>query len=94
MEKSTVYFTKEITPEALSKLYRAMGRTLKGKVAVKLSSGEPGGHNYLKPSLIQALVAEVQGTIVECNTAYEGRRNTTPEHWKAMEEHGFTRIAP
>ena len=94
MEKSTVYFTKGITPEALSKLYRAMGRTLKGKVAVKLSSGEPGGHNYLKPSLIQALVAEVQGTIVECNTAYEGRRNTTPEHWKAMEEHGFTRIAP
>ena len=94
MEKAKVYFTKEITPEALKKLYHAMGRDLKGKVAVKLSSGEPGGHNYLKPALIQALVAEVQGTIVECNTAYEGRRNTTEEHWKAIEEHGFTKIAP
>ena len=94
MEKAKVYFTKEITPEALQKLYHAMGRNLKGKVAVKLSSGEPGGHNFLQPSLIEALVTEVQGTIVECNTAYEGRRNTTKEHWKAIEEHGFTKIAP
>ena len=62
--------------------------------AVKISTGEPGGHNFLQPSLIRELVEELQGTIVECNTAYAGRRNTTGEHWKAIAEHGFLDIAP
>ncbi len=94
MAKSTVYFTEEITPESLQRIYHALGTELKGKVAVKISTGEPGGHNYLKPELIGALVRELSGTIVECNTAYEGRRYKTEDHWKAIEEHGFTAIAP
>ncbi len=94
MARSTVYFTEEITPESLQKIYHALGAELRGKVAVKISTGEPGGHNYLKPELIGALVQELNGTIVECNTAYEGRRYKTEDHWKAIEEHGFTAIAP
>ncbi len=93
MSKAKVYFTKEITPESLIKIYHALGRSLKGNVAVKISTGEPGGHNYLKPYLIKGLVDELGGTIVECNTAYEGRRNTASEHWKAIKEHGFLDIA-
>lgn len=91
---STVYMTREITPEAIVRLYNALGRKAWGKVAVKISTGEPGGHNYLQPSLIADFVKLVDGTIVECNTAYEGRRNTSEEHYKAAEEHGFTAIAP
>lgn len=91
--RAKVYFTREISPESLVKIYHKVGVTLPGKVGVKLSTGEPGGHNYLKPELIEKLVKEVHGTIVECNTAYEGRRNTTEEHLKAIEEHGFTKIA-
>jgi len=94
MEKATVYFTRDISPAGLMKAYRALGVTLKGKVAVKISTGEPGGHNFLQPALIRELVQSLEGTIVECNTAYEGRRNTTGEHWKAIEEHGFPQIAP
>lgn len=94
MEKTKVYFTEEITQESLQKIYHALGVKLKGRVAVKISTGEPGGHNYLKPELIKGLVDELKGTIVECNTAYEGRRNTTEEHWKAIREHGFLDIAP
>ena len=94
MEKATVYMTKEITPTALQRIYDALGVTLSGKVAVKISTGEPGGHNFLSPSLIQGLVSQLKGTIVECNTAYPGRRNTTAEHWKSIQEHGFLDIAP
>ncbi len=94
MEKSTVYFTKEITPESLVRIYEALGVTLKGNVAVKISTGEPGGHNFLQPELIRDLVAALKGTIVECNTAYLGRRDTSEAHWKAIEEHGFLKIAP
>lgn len=94
MEKATVYFTKEITADSLQRIYQALGVTLKGKVAVKISTGEPGGHNFLQPALIAPLVQQLGGTIVECNTAYEGRRYQTAEHWKAIEEHGFTAIAP
>lgn len=94
MENATVYFTKEISAAALQRAYHALGVTLKGPVAVKISTGEPGGHNFLQPALIAPLVQELQGTIVECNTAYEGRRNTTEEHWKAIHEHGFPAIAP
>lgn len=93
MEKAKVYFTKKITPESLIKIYEAVGKKLKGKVAVKISTGEPGGHNFLNPNLIKDLVNKVEGTIVECNTAYPGRRNTTEEHWKAIKEHGFLDIA-
>lgn len=93
MEKSKVYFTKEITPESLIKIYEALGRELKGKVGVKISTEEPGGHNFLNPNLIKDLVNKLNGTIVECNTAYAGRRNTTEEHWKAIKEHGFLDIA-
>ena len=93
MEKSKVYFTKEITPESLIKIYEALERELKGKVAVKISTGEPGGHNFLNPNLIKDLIHKLNGTIVECNTAYAGRRNSTEEHWKAIKEHGFLDIA-
>ncbi len=93
MTKPVVYFTKEITPESLVKIYHQLGKELPGKIGVKISTGEPGGHNYLKPELIGKLVKELNGTIVECNTAYAGRRNTLEEHLKAVEEHGFTKIA-
>jgi len=94
MEKSKVYFTKDISAEGLIRIYNALNRDLKGCVAVKISTGEPGGHNYLKPQLIGALVSKLKGTIVECCTAYHGRRFEPKEHWKAIEEHGFTKIAP
>lgn len=93
MEKSKVYFIKEITPESLIKIYESVGKELTGKVAVKISTGEPGGHNFLNPNLIKNLVQKLNGTIVECNTAYSGRRNTSEEHWKAIKEHGFMDIA-
>lgn len=94
MEKATVYFTKDISAESLQRIYHALGVSLKGKVAVKISTGEPGGHNFLQPALIAPLVKELNGTIVECNTAYEGRRNTNAAHWETMREHGFMAIAP
>ena len=94
MDKSKVFFTKEITSDALVKIYDALGKNLKGKVAVKISTGEPGGHNFLNPKLIEPLVTKLKGTIVECNTAYEGKRNTTKDHWQAIKDHGFLDIAP
>ena len=93
MNKSVVYFTKEITPESLLKIYRKLGKELKGNIGIKISTGEPGGHNYLKPGLIGRLVNELKGTIIECNTAYDGRRNTTEAHLQSIKEHGFTQIA-
>ncbi len=93
MEKSKVYFTKEITPESLIKMYETLGIELKGKVAVKLSTGEPGGHHFLNPNLIKDLVHKVNGTIVECNTAYGGKRDKAQDHWKAIKDHGFMDIA-
>lgn len=89
-----VYMFKAITPENLIKIYEVLGREAKGKVAVKLSTGEPGGHNFLQPSLIKNLVQKVNGTIVECNTAYGGGRSDTESHLKAAKDHGFTAIAP
>lgn len=88
-----VYMTKEITPEALVKVYEALGRPAEGRVAVKISTGEPGGHNFLQPALIKDLVREVKGTIVECNTAYGGKRSTTADHLQAARDHGFFDIA-
>lgn len=93
MNKSIVYFTKEISPDSLIKIYQKLSKELKGKVGVKISTGEPGGHNYLKPELIGKLVKKLNATIIECNTAYPGRRNTTEAHLQAIEEHGFTKIA-
>lgn len=91
--QSKVYFTRDITPEALVRIYKALGKEAKGRVAVKISTGEAGGHNYLKPELVRNLVDEVGGTIVECNTAYAGSRNTSAAHWKTIRQHGFDKIA-
>lgn len=93
VEKPIVYKTSQITPEGLIAIYKALGRELKGKVAIKISTGEPGGNNYLSPDLIKDLVQSLNGTIVECNTAYPGKRFTTEDHKKAAEDHGFTKIA-
>lgn len=89
-----VYLFKEISSENLVKIYQALGREAHGKVAVKLSTGEPGGHNFLQPTLIKELVQLVNGTIVECNTAYGGGRSDTESHRRAAADHGFTAIAP
>lgn len=94
MGKATVYFTKEITPESLIKIYKALGKNLNGKVGVKISTGEPGGNNYLHPELIGDLVRQLDGTIIECCTAYGGQRQDPKLHWKAIEDHGFPAIAP
>lgn len=92
-ELPKVYILRDINSENLVKIYEALGRPVKGKVAVKLSTGEPGGHNFLQPMLIKSLVQRVHGTIVECNTAYGGGRSDTESHLKAARDHGFTSIA-
>lgn len=93
--QSTVYMTREISPEALVEVYKALGRPADGhRVAVKISTGEAGNPNYLRPDLIRNLVDSVHGTIVECNTAYGGKRNTFDAHWQTVHEHGFDSIAP
>ena len=92
-KRPAVYFIEEITPENLVRIYEALGRKAEGRVAVKVSTGEPGGHNFLQPALIADLVHKVGGTIVECNTAYGGGRSDTENHLKAAANHGFTSIA-
>ena len=94
MEKSKVYFTKDISSEGLLKIYNALGVNLHEKVAVKISTGEPGGRNFLSPKLIKPLVHSIGGTIVECCTAYHGKRYDAKEHWQVMRDHGFLDIAP
>ena len=89
MEK--VYFCREITPENVVKLFEKLGKKLPGKVAVKVHSGEEGNQNYLHPEFMRPMVEKVNGTIVECNTAYEGERNYTDKHQKLMENHGWTK---
>ncbi|MDE6675537.1 MAG: DUF362 domain-containing protein, partial [Acetatifactor sp.] len=91
MEKTRVYFTKEITPEAVIRMYKQLGKELPGKVAVKVHSGEKGNQNYLRPQFMRPMVEAVNGTIVECNTAYDGVRNTTEKHKMLMMEHGWSR---
>ena len=91
MEKAKVYFTKEITPESVVRLYDTLGVKLNGKVAVKLHSGEEGNQNYLRPEFVENIVKHVNGTVVECNTAYDGARNTTEKHKKLMESHGWSK---
>ena len=92
MAQSKVYFIEEISPEALVKIYKAVGREAKGRVAVKISTGEGGNENYLRPPLIRNLVEEVHGTIVECCTAYGGTRQDKASHWRTIHEHGFDSI--
>lgn len=91
MEKAKVYFTKEISEESLVKIYEAVGKKLPGKVAVKVHSGEEGNQNYLHPEFMKKIIEHVNGTVVECNTAYEGARNTTEKHKKLMEDHGWSK---
>jgi len=93
MEKSKVYFTKEISADSLIKIYEALNVDLKGNVGVKVSTGERGSKGYLKADLIGLLVKKLNGTIIECNTAYPGARNDASEHLKVAEEHGFTSFA-
>lgn len=93
MEKSKVYYTKEITPQAMIRMYEILNADLKGNVGVKLHSGEVGNQNFLRPVFMKDIIEYVNGTIVECNTAYEGKRNTTKEHWETMKLHGWTNIA-
>ncbi len=90
--QSTVYYIREITPESLVKIYKALGVEATGRVAVKISTGEAGNNHYLKPTLIRNLVEEVNGTIVECCTAYGGSRQDVSKHWKTIHEHGFDSI--
>ena len=91
MEKSKVYFSKEITSENLIKMYEQVGKKLTGNIAIKVHSGEKGNQNYLHPEFMKLLVEHVGGTIVECNTAYDGERNTTEKHKKLLEEHEWTK---
>ena len=92
--KSKVYFTKEISSEALIKIYEAVGKKLDGKVAVKMHSGEAGNKNYLRPEFVKDLVNHVNGTVVECNTAYAGARNTTEKHLELIKEHEWEKYFP
>lgn len=94
MNKSKVYFTKEISAESLVRIFDALDTELKGKTCVKLSTGEAGGHNFLDPKLIAPLVNKLSGTIVECCTAYAGKRIDPKDHWQVIKDHGFTEIAP
>lgn len=91
MEKSKVYFCKEITPENVVKMFEKLEKNLPGKVAVKVHSGEEGNQNYLHPEFMRPIVEKVNGTVVECNTAYDGERNYTDKHKKLMENHGWTK---
>lgn len=89
--KSKVYFSKHLTGEELVKLYNKLGVKLEGRVAIKLHSGEPGNQNFLGPDFFKPIINEVNGTVVECNTAYDGGRNTTEKHLKTLEKHGWVK---
>lgn len=91
---SKVYFTKEITPESIVKMYEALGLELPGKVAVKMHSGEQGNQNYLRPEFVKPMIERVNGTVVECNTAYPGARNSTEKHKKLIKEHEWDKYFP
>ena len=90
---SKVYYIKKISPENLIKIYEALGVKLPGKVGVKVSTGEDGAKGYLKADLIAPFVKSLNGTIVECNTAYPGKRNTAKDHIEVAKNHGFTSFA-
>lgn len=88
--KSKVYFTRNINPEGIITLYEKLGRKLDGKVAVKLHSGEDGNQNYVKPEFVKPIIDHLNATVVECNTAYAGKRNSTKKHLKLLEKHGWS----
>ena len=92
--KSKVYFTREITPAAVLRLYKALGKELTGNIAIKVHSGEKGNQNFLRPAFWKDIVDHVGGTIVECNTAYEGTRDTTERHVKLLKDHGWSDMYP
>ena len=92
MQKAKVYFTKELTPESVVKMYEVLNKNLSGRVAVKVHSGEQGNQNYLKPEFMEQIVKRVNGTIVECNTAYEGARNTSSKHKDLLKTHGWSEL--
>jgi len=92
--KAKVYFSREITPEKVLELYKMLGKELPGKVAVKVHSGEEGNQNFLHGEFWKPMVDYVKGTVTECNTAYEGSRDTTEKHLATMEKHGFSKIFP
>lgn len=94
MEKAKVYFIKDITPENIIKAYEALGKELPGKVAVKMHSGEKGNQNYLRPEFVKDMVNYVHGTVVECNTAYAGARNSTEKHRELIKEHEWEKYFP
>ncbi|MCM1149528.1 MAG: DUF362 domain-containing protein [Butyricicoccus sp.] len=89
---SKVYFTRELTPEAVVRMYEVLGVELEGRVAVKVHSGETGNQNFLRPEFLKKAIDRVGGTVVECNTAYEGTRNHTKIHFKTMAEHGWSKL--
>jgi len=91
MSKPKVYFTKEITPEKLVEMYKILNKPLKGKVGIKVHSGEKGNQNYLRPEFFKPIVEHLNGTIIECNTAYPGARNSTEKHKTLMDEHEWTK---
>lgn len=90
MEKAKVYFTRNITPENVVRMFGLLGKELPGKVAVKVHSGEKGNQNFLRPEFMKPMIDAIKGTVVECNTAYDGARNTTEKHHKLMEYHGWS----
>ena len=92
--KSKVYFSRTITPEKVLELYKMLGKNLPGKVAIKVHSGEKGNQNFLRPDFWKEIIDHVGGTVVECNTAYDGARNTTARHIKLFEDHGWTKYFP
>lgn len=89
MMKSNVYFSRTITPEKVLELYKLIDKPLSGNVGIKVHSGETGNQNFLRPDFWAPLINDVNGTVIECNTAYEGSRNTTEKHWETMKSHGW-----
>ena len=89
--KSKVYFSKTITPEKVLELYKLVEKPLPGKVAIKVHSGEPGNQNFLKPNFWKPVIDHVNGVVTECNTAYDGKRNTTEKHIATIADHGWRR---
>lgn len=92
--KSKVFFTREITPQSVLALYKAVGKELSGNVAIKVHSGEPGNQNFLKPDFWKPVIDHVGGTVVECNTAYKGGRDTTERHLQTFQKHGWSDYFP
>ena len=94
MERSKVYFTRKLTSNRLIDLYKIMGEPLKGNIGVKVHSGEEGNQNFLRPEFLRPIIDYVNGTVIECNTAYEGSRNTTARHKRLFEKHGWSKLFP